>query len=49
MVVDLDSKKKVLGIELLLPPTLRKEIKARAPSTKAIGLARPNKTSEPFW
>ncbi|MDG6901928.1 MAG: DUF2283 domain-containing protein [Nitrososphaerota archaeon] len=34
MVVDLDSKKKVLGIELLLPPTVRKEIKAQLVRSK---------------
>jgi len=35
MVVDLDSKKRVLGLELLLPPTIDKEIKAQ--------LVRPSK------
>ena len=34
MIVDLDSKKKVLGIELLLPPTVRKEIKAQLVRSK---------------
>ena len=34
MIVDLDSKKKVLGIELLLPPTVRKEIKAQLGRSK---------------
>lgn len=34
MVVDLDSKKKVLGIELLLPPTVTKEIKAQLARSK---------------
>ena len=29
MVVDLDSKNRVLGLELLLPPTMKKEIKAQ--------------------
>ena len=29
MVVDLDSKKRVLGLELLLPPTMKREIKAQ--------------------
>ena len=29
MVVDLDSKKRVVGLELLLPPTIDKEIKAQ--------------------
>jgi uncharacterized protein YuzE len=38
---DLDEKKKVLGLEFLLPPTLRKEIKtqlrypARRPSKRS--------------
>jgi len=35
MVVDLDSKKRVVGLELLLPPTINKEIKAQ--------LAKPSK------
>ena len=34
MIVDLDSNKKVLGIELLLPPTVRKEIKAQLVRSK---------------
>lgn len=34
IIVDLDSKKKVLGIELLLPPTVRKEIKAQLVRSK---------------
>ena len=34
MIVDLDSKKKDLGIELLLPPTVRKEIKAQLGRSK---------------
>lgn len=29
IMVDLDEKKRVLGLELLLPPTLKKEIKAQ--------------------
>ncbi|MBI3859123.1 MAG: DUF2283 domain-containing protein [Thaumarchaeota archaeon] len=29
MLVDLDSKKRVIGLELLLPPNVRKEIKAQ--------------------
>lgn len=29
MVVDLDSKRRVLGLELLLPPTMDREIKAQ--------------------
>jgi hypothetical protein len=29
MVVDLDSKRRVLGIELLLPPKMDREIKSR--------------------
>jgi uncharacterized protein YuzE len=29
LIVDLDAKKKVVGIELLLPPTVKKEIKAQ--------------------
>ncbi|MDE1853954.1 MAG: DUF2283 domain-containing protein [Thaumarchaeota archaeon] len=35
MIVDLDSKKRVVGLELLLPPNVRKEIKAQ--------LVRPSK------
>ena len=34
MVADLDSKKKVLGIGLILPPTVRKETKAQLVRTK---------------
>ncbi len=34
MIVDLDSKKKVLGIGLLLPPTVRKEINAQLVRSK---------------
>ena len=29
MVVDLDSKRRVLGLELLLPPTMDREIRAQ--------------------
>lgn len=29
MVVDLDSKRRVVGLELLLPPEMEKEIKAQ--------------------
>ena len=29
MVVDLDSKRRVLGIELLLPPTMDREIRSQ--------------------
>ena len=29
MAVDLDSKNNVVGLELLLPPTIKKEIKAQ--------------------
>nr|WP_276977043.1 DUF2283 domain-containing protein [Ferrimicrobium acidiphilum] len=29
LVVDLDSKRRVLGIELLLPPTMDREIKSQ--------------------
>ena len=29
IVVDLDSRKRVIGLELLLPPTMKKEIKAQ--------------------
>ena len=29
MVVDLDSRKRVVGVELLLPPTVNKEIRAQ--------------------
>jgi len=29
IVVDLDEKQRVLGLELLLPPTVKKEIKAQ--------------------
>ncbi|HXW94082.1 MAG TPA: DUF2283 domain-containing protein [Nitrososphaerales archaeon] len=29
MVVDLDSRKRVVGLELLLPPTMNKEIRAQ--------------------
>ena len=29
MLVDLDSKKRIIGLELLLPPNVRKEIKAQ--------------------
>lgn len=29
MAVDLDSKKNVVGLEVLLPPTIKKEIKAQ--------------------
>jgi uncharacterized protein YuzE len=29
MVVDLDSKKKIVGFEFLLPPAIKKEIKAQ--------------------
>ncbi len=34
IVIDFDAKKKVVGLELLLPPTIKKEIKAQlvAPS-----------------
>jgi uncharacterized protein YuzE len=35
MVIDFDSKKRLVGLELLLPPTIDKEIKAQ--------LARPSK------
>lgn len=35
MVVDLDARKRVVGLELLLPPTIDKEIKAQ--------LVRPSK------
>ena len=29
IMVDLDEKKRILGLELLLPPTVKKEIKAQ--------------------
>ncbi len=29
MIVDLDSRKRVIGLELLLPPTMKKEIRAQ--------------------
>jgi uncharacterized protein YuzE len=35
MILDLDSKKKIVGLELLLPPKMKEEIKAQ--------LVRPSK------
>ena len=29
IIIDLDEKNKILGLELLLPPTVKKEIKAQ--------------------
>ena len=34
MVMDLDSKKRVIGLELLLPPKMKKEIKAQLAQPK---------------